>query len=307
MIFKRTLFLFLCWSLFPLAQAQVVTSITDFEWLGTRLVESTPIKVQALLDGTENPHFVDASPGFVTKVASAKILAYVGLDLEVGWLPKVVQRAGNSEVKKGAKGACDLSEAITPLEVHSGPVDRSMGDIHPDGNPHYWLGYREFAMIATRLATCLSAVWPNQKPVFLENLKKLQGEIINEERAVQALVKPVLGANPNILEYHREYSYFLKSFGYQSRATLESKPGVSPSAGRIAEVGTAARREKTLFLLSAPYYPKGVHAKFTEISGVPVLEMSTQWVPSAFPSPLAQRRALVTRMIEAAKAAPKTP
>lgn len=307
MISKRILVLFLSLGFAPITQAQVVTSITDFEWLGTRLVESTPIKVKALLDGTENPHFVDASPGFVTKVASAKVLVYVGLDLEVGWLPKVVQRAGNAEVQKGAQGACDLSGAITPLEVRTGPVDRSMGDIHPDGNPHYWLGYREFAMVAARLATCLSAVWPGQKPVFLENLKKLQGEIIGEERAVQALVKPVLGANPNILEYHREYSYFLKSFGYQSRATLESKPGVSPSAGRIAEVGTAARRENTLFLLSAPYYPKGVHSKFTEISGVRVLEMATQWIPGEFPSPLAQRRALVSRMIEAAKSAPKPP
>lgn len=282
------------------ARAQVITTITDFTWLGTRLVEGTGVSVQSLLDGTENPHFVDASPSFVMKASRAKLVAVVGLDLEVGWIDRVISRAGNSQLQRGAAGWCDLSQGIEPLEVHAGPVDRSMGDIHPAGNPHYWLGYREFARVATRFAKCLSTVWPGSESRILENLKRLQGEIIGEERSVQGMLVKALGTRPNLIEYHREYSYFLNSFGYQSRATLESKPGVSPSAGRIAEVAAVAKREQTLFLLSSPYYPRGVHAKFTEVSGVPVLEMATQWIPGQFPSPLAQRRDLVQRMVDTA-------
>jgi zinc/manganese transport system substrate-binding protein len=137
----------LCFDIFQMTSAEasssvkplrVVTSTTDLAW-AVRDIGGSRVVAESLLRGTEDPHFVDARPDYVAKVIRADIVCFVGLDLEVGWLPKVLAKSGRREIQSGGQGYCDASRRIEVLEKVNGGADRSQGDVHPGGNPHYWL------------------------------------------------------------------------------------------------------------------------------------------------------------------------
>src|SRR5690606_29641281 len=140
----------------------------ELAWLvkqvGDEYVEAVP-----LLEGTENPHYVDAVPKFIAEVAGADMVVLVGLDLEVGWLPKVLSRSGNAKVQPGGKGYVEAGSAVTVLDVPQGKVDRSMGDVHPSGNPHFWLSPGALAQAAAPVTNTLIALDPAHANAYMSN------------------------------------------------------------------------------------------------------------------------------------------
>ena len=264
------------------APVKVVTSTTDLAWavkeVGLDLVEVTP-----LLKGTENPHYVDAVPEFIRLASEAQVVVIVGLDLEVGWMPKVLGRSGNAAVQPGGQGYVEAGQGIQVLDKKTGTVDRTMGDVHPAGNPHFWLSPRALAQSMEPVVKALSAVDPANSSKYQENLKKFAAKMqALHEKNIKRL-KPLLAgtSGPVLIEYHSEFAYFLESYGLKSLGSIEEKPGVTPSAGRLAEVGTQAKNSKIKFALSSDTAPKKTLERFSEISGLRVMAVPLSLCPKS--------------------------
>lgn len=251
---------------------RVVTSTTDLGW-AVKEIGGDKVDVRALLRGTENPHFVDAIPEFIRQAAEAQLAVVVGLDLEIGWMPKVLARSGNARVQPGGDGYIETGKGVAVLEKPVGEVNRSMGDIHPAGNPHFWLSPTVYAQAVRPVVDALIRTDPanaeeyrKRYELFSQNMDKLKAR---SELRLKPLVAHIKG--PVIIEYHREFAYFLSAYGISSLGSIEEKPGVSPSAGRLAEVALSAKAHGVKLVLAAETAPKKTLEKFREISGLPVV------------------------------------
>ena len=207
-------------------------------------------------------------PHWISKVSKADIFCYVGMDLEVGWAPKILARSGNSNVQLGGNGHCNAGSSVSALEIPKGKVNRSMGDVHAGGNPHYHLGPSYFLQAAHTVFSVLTQVDSKNTQYYLKNLELLESEI----KTIKEKVKKILEGKSNIkiLSYHKEFSYFFKDFNLQPIGEIEETPGVPPSAGRIARVSLNARKLKINLALATTTNPKKLLNKFNEISGVPI-------------------------------------
>ena len=156
-----------------LAKLKVITTTPDLAWL-SREIGGSKVKVESLLDGHENPHYVDAMPHFILKVAAADMFCLVGLDLEVGWVPKVLTKSGNPQVQPGGKGYCETGKTVKAVEIPQGKIDRSMGDIHPSGNPHFHLGPSSFLQGGKTILNTLIELDGKNAVFYLDNFSKLE-------------------------------------------------------------------------------------------------------------------------------------
>ena len=194
-------------------QIQVVTTTPDIEWL-VKKVGGQLVDVSSLLDGSEDPHFVDAMPHFVSKVAKADVFCFVGLELEVAWAPKVLRKSGNAVVQKGGKGHCDAGSGVEAIEIPTGKIDRSMGDVHSSGNPHYHLSPTSFFQAAQIVAVSLTATSPDYASTFQKNLASLETELKEIKNRVSARLTSK--QKLRIMQYHKEFSYFITEFKLNS-------------------------------------------------------------------------------------------
>jgi zinc/manganese transport system substrate-binding protein len=287
MIFKRLSLIAACFFANPAIAAdklKVITSIPDLAWV-TEVIGGDRVDAKPLLRGTENPHFVDAVPEFTRLVASADIVCIVGLDLEVGYMPPVLARSGNAQVQPGGKGYCEAAKSVSVLDKPTSPVDRSMGDVHPHGNPHFYLSPRSIAESAKTIAATLKAVdsahagdYDKRLATFVQEMRELSTEIT-------AILKPLRDLQATtgkavIMEYHREFAYFMNEYGLESFGSVEEKPGVPPSAGRLGTIATASKTAGVLGVLAADYSPKGTLQRFAELSGVKPLVVPTMTQPT---------------------------
>lgn len=243
----------------------VVTSTPDVAWIVNK-IGGDKVKTESLLDGSEDPHFVDAMPHFIAKVARADVVCSVGLELEIGWMPKVLTKSGNADVQSGGRGFCELGRMVDALEKKTN-IDRSMGDVHPSGNPHFHLGPTEFLKSGLEVLGVLSTVSPENEKYFTKNYQTLSTEIEALKIKIKDLLKPV--KDEKFIEYHKEFTYFLKEFGLRSVGSIEAIPGVPPSAGQIAKVSIAAKKGGLYLAIATRNAPVDTLDKFTEFSGVP--------------------------------------
>jgi zinc/manganese transport system substrate-binding protein len=258
---------------FGVEPIRVVTTTTDLAWAAKK-IGGARVEVESLLEGNENPHYVDALPSFIQKVASAQVVCVVGLDLEVGWMPKVLSRSGNAQVQPGGTGYCDTGKNVSVLEKPTGPVNRSMGDVHPDGNPHFTLSPIALGDAASVIAETLGNVDPLHRKEYQLALKALETELSQLRQQLRTQIQNALGKNEaNWMEYHREFAYYFSAYGLKSTGSLEEKPGVPPSAGRIGEMALSAKKAGVTALFATEYNPHKALDRFTELSGIPVLRL----------------------------------
>jgi zinc/manganese transport system substrate-binding protein len=252
-------------------RVRVVTTIPELAWVAEK-IGGDQVIAKSLLRGTEDPHYVDALPDFVRRVADADIVCFVGADLEVGWLPKVLSRSGNKTVQNGGAGFCDASRTVELVEKPHGPIDRSMGDVHPGGNPHYWLSPPHLAEAAREIVQAMSRARPEKKEFFRKNFLEVTRKLNELVQSEQVKLKKNSGA---LLEYHKEFVYLFKAYGLTSLGTLEQIPGREPSARRIADIAILAKDSKARLLVAGPFAPGSALSKFTELSGVPTIKVPT--------------------------------
>ena len=236
------------------AQVQVVTSVPDFASIAKE-IGGDKVEVVSLAKGYQNPHFVDAKPIFVTKLNKADLLMYNGMELEQGWLPLLITGARNSNILGGnAVGHYDVSTSIqNRLEVHTGHIDRSMGDIHPGGNPHYMLDPRNGLIVARGIAARLIKIDPENAAFYEENFKNFVSTLklkISEWDAELAAFK-----GTKVVTYHKLWAYFLDWSGLIEAGTIEPKPGIPPNPSHVANLVKSMQAQDVKLIIAANYYP----------------------------------------------------
>lgn len=279
----KFVFISLCffWSLNLSAKPLfVVTTIPEFAWLAEE-VGGDQVETKSFLKGNEDPHYIDAVPQYILDASRADLLCFVGLELEVGWLPRVIEASGNRKIQGAQDEVCDLSREVEIMGEIESPVDRSHGHIHASGNPHYWLSARQLARVSFGLARHLSRLRPEYSSEFQERAKELAKRLENlasQERETFKNFKDV-----KLIQYHAEFDYLLKEWGLQTVAyTIEEKPGVKPSARALSEVAQAARRDQVALALASHISPQRLLNRFSELSSVSVLAVPTMSYEKSF-------------------------
>lgn len=246
------LFLFIGWSSFGFSadKLRVVTSLPDLRSIA-EFVGGEKVDAFAIATGFQNPHFVDPKPSYILKLSKADVFVTVGLDLETGWVPPLLNSARNARVLKGGTGYVDASTNVTLLQVPSS-VNRGEGDIHIYGNPHYWLDPAIGKIIARNIYDGLVRVDPANESYFKGNLDKFTAKIDEKIKEWTQRMKPFKGTK--IIAYHNEWPYFEQRFGLQIVDFLEPKPGIPPTPSQLAKVIAEMKRDNIKAIITSPYF-----------------------------------------------------
>jgi zinc/manganese transport system substrate-binding protein len=229
----------------------VVTSTTDMAAL-TQEVGGDKITVEAIAKGYQDPHFVEAKPSFLLKLRNADLLVVVGLQLEIGWLPPLINQCGNSRIQVGAPGYLDASQFAEILEKPTGEVTRAMGDVHPLGNPHYWLDPDNGRRIARGIAEKLSELDAGDAAYFQQQLQDFEKRLAAAEQKWEAEMKPFHGRK--VVTYHNSFPNFAKHFDLSVIGYVEPRPGIPPTPSHTIELIGLMKRENCKVILVEPYF-----------------------------------------------------
>ena len=234
------------------AKLNIVTTTQDPAAI-TRAIGGDRVDVTALCKGFQDPHFLDAKPSFMLAMNKADLVEAVGLELEIGWLPPLMTGARNPKVQIGAPGFLDLSQFIRPLEVV--PVaDRVEGDVHPKGNPHYWLDPENGRAMARGIAQRLSELDPAGATTYAANLKTFEATLDAKEAAWAKALAPL--ANQPVITFHKSWPYFAARYKLDVVGFVEPKPGIQPTAAHTVEVINLARTKNVKAILMENFYDR---------------------------------------------------
>jgi zinc/manganese transport system substrate-binding protein len=232
------------------AMLRVVTSLTDLKSI-TESIGGDKVDVFAIATGFQNPHFVDPKPSYILKLSKADMFVTIGLDLETGWVPPLLNSARNANILKGAPGYVDASVDVPLLQVPSS-VNRGEGDIHIYGNPHYWLDPAIGKIIAKNICDGLIRLDRENESFYQNNLKKFNDRIDAKIKEWTTKMQPFRGAK--IIAYHNEWVYFEQRFGLKIMDFLEPKPGIPPSPSQLTKVINEMKRDNMKIIISSPYF-----------------------------------------------------
>jgi zinc/manganese transport system substrate-binding protein len=247
LLFLATLLIHACVPNFASAKLNVVATTPDLAAIA-RAVGHDHIDLQSLARPTEDPHFVDPKPSFIRLLNKADLLIEGGAELEAGWLPPLIQNARNAKIHPGAPGHFAGNTHVTLLNVATGRVNRSEGDVHPAGNPHYLLDPRNGARLATALAAKLAELDPKNGASYQRNAAELNRQVQEQFSKWESRLNSA--TNRNVITYHRNFDYFLEAFRFTLAGTIEPKPGVEPSPTHLQHL-IQDSREKSISLVIA--------------------------------------------------------
>ncbi len=236
------------------ATLQVVATVPDLAALA-RDIGGAHVTVKSLSLATQDPHFVDARPSLALALSHADVLLAVGLDLEIGWLPPLLVGARNGAIQRGGAGHVDCSRFVKPMDVAQQPVDRSQGDIHPSGNPHYFTDPRALAAVAAGIAARFGELDPTHAPAFKQNLDALVRRLMELRQRWEKRLAAFRGAP--VVSYHKTFTYLADWLGLTEVGFLEPKPGIPPNPTAVARLLGLARARKVRLLLQESFYPEG--------------------------------------------------
>jgi ABC-type Zn uptake system ZnuABC Zn-binding protein ZnuA len=286
---------------------QVAATVPELGSL-VREIGGDQVAVTVFAKGTEDPHFVEAKPSFIKTLSEADLFVEVGMEMELGWAPVLQQNARNGKVLPGGAGFLDASTAIAPLEVPKGPVDRSLGDVHPAGNPHYLLDPINGLRVARLLRDQLIELRPEQRRSFEEGYAgfrqrlgaALVGEALAKKYDVEklallfeagklgdflrsqgeesllggwfGLMMPYRGAK--VVADHNMWPYFARRFGIAVVGFLEPKPGLPPTTKHLNELIDTMRAQGVRVILANPYFDPRFAQFVAERAGAQVVSMA---------------------------------
>jgi zinc/manganese transport system substrate-binding protein len=229
------------------------------------------ITVEAIARGYQDPHFVEAKPSFILKLQKADVLIVVGRELEIGWLPPLIQQSRNSKIQPGADGYVDASLQAQILEIPTGQVTRAMGDVHPLGNPHYWLDPENGKRIGKEIADKLSQLRPNDGATFGQRLADFSSRLDAAEKRWLAAVAPYKGIK--IVTYHRSFPNFADRFGLDIIGYVEPRPGIPPSPQHTLDLINEMKRQNVKIVMVEPYFDLKTPNAIGRETGAQVLVM----------------------------------
>jgi zinc/manganese transport system substrate-binding protein len=243
------------------AELKVVTTLPDLKVVAAE-IGGDEVSVDAIVKGTKDPHYVEAKPSFMTKAMKADLVISIGLDLETAWLPSILRGARNPKVMKGRLGYLEVGPLVRPLEVPSGAMTRSEGDVHPYGNPHVTLDPIRMGEIAVKIGERLGELDPAHRETFLNRAKSLQNRLQEKTKVWQKRVES--SGVKSVVTYHKTLTYFLDRFGLANTAILEPKPGIPPTSGHTLEVIALLKKEKAPVVLVENYFDSGILKKIRQ-------------------------------------------
>jgi ABC-type Zn uptake system ZnuABC Zn-binding protein ZnuA len=252
------------------AGISVMTSTEDLASL-VREIGGDKVSVEALAKGYQDPHFVEAKPSFVLKLHKADLLVVVGRDLEVGWLPPLITQSRNSKIQPGGSGYLDASLSARILDIPSGQITRAMGDVHPQGNPHYWLDPRNGRLMAKAIQDKLSGLSAGDAAYFTQRYADFDRRLSEAEKRWQGTMAPYKGLK--IVTYHRSWPNFAEVFGLDVVGYVEPKPGIPPSPAHILDLTQAMKQQGIKIILVEPYFDLQTPNKLARDTGAKVVVM----------------------------------
>jgi ABC-type Zn uptake system ZnuABC Zn-binding protein ZnuA len=258
----------------PIAGAEdKLTVITTTEDLASiaREVGGDRITVESIARGYQDPHFVEAKPSFILKLQKADILVAVGRDLEIGWLPPLIQQSRNAKVQVGGSGYVDASLKARILEIPQGQITRAEGDVHPLGNPHYWLDPENGKLVAKEIADKLSQLRPGDRAFFEQRLTDFTARVAEAEKRWESTMAPYKGTK--VVTYHRSFPNFAERFGLDVIGYVEPRPGIPPSPQHTLDLINDMKRQNVKLVLVEPYFDLKTPNSIGRATGAEVLVM----------------------------------
>lgn len=267
---------------------KIVCTTTDLASIA-QAVAGSRAQVSSITSGKEDPHFIQAKPSYMILAREADLWVRVGMSLEVGWEEPLIDGARNARIRPGSPGHLDASEKVLRMEVPTGRITRAMGDVHPEGNPHYWLDPLNGRIVAEEIAKRLAQLDPANGRTYQENLtafrRKLDSAMFGSklvqrlgggrlwawqvrgelERRLneQGLLKDAAGwwdalrpfKGQGIITFHKSWVYFCNRFGLKVLGELEPKPGVPPSGAHLSKIAELMKAKQVRLILQEPFYP----------------------------------------------------
>jgi ABC-type Zn uptake system ZnuABC Zn-binding protein ZnuA len=233
------------------SKLQIMTATTDLASLAQE-VGGDKIEVESIARGYQDPHFVDAKPSFLLKLKRADLLIVVGLELEIGWLPPLINQSTNPKIQVSAPGYLDASRFARILEIPTGQVTRAEGDVHPLGNPHYWLDPENGLRIAKGISEKLSEMRPGDAAYFAQRYADFEQRLKKSDEHWLEEMKPYAGRK--IVTYHRSWPNFADHFHLNVVGYVEPRPGIPPSPQHTVELINQMKRENVKVIVVEPYF-----------------------------------------------------
>lgn len=230
---------------------KIMTATTDLAALAQE-VGGDKVDVESIARGYQDPHYVEAKPSFLLKLRKADLLIVVGLELEIGWLPPLITQSSNTNIQVSAGGYLDASRFAKILEIPTGQVTRAEGDVHPQGNPHYWLDPDNGMRVAKGIADKLSEMRPNDAAYFAGRYSAFEQHLKQADEQWKAEMKPYAGRK--IVTYHRSWPNFADHFGLNVVGYVEPRPGIPPSPSHTVELIGQMRRDNVKVIVVEPYF-----------------------------------------------------
>jgi ABC-type Zn uptake system ZnuABC Zn-binding protein ZnuA len=233
------------------AAVKVMTSTQDLAAIVSE-IGGDKVTVEALARGYQDPHQVEAKPSFVIKLHSADLLVVVGRELEVAWLPPLITQSRNSKIQPGNPGYLDASSTVRILDLPTGQITRAMGDVHPQGNPHYWLDPNNGRQIAKAIQGKLTELSPSDAAYFAQRYGDFDKKLAAAETRWKATLAPYKGTK--VVTYHRSWSNFAEAFGLDVIGYVEPKPGIPPSPAHQLALTQEMKRQNIRLIIVEPYF-----------------------------------------------------
>ncbi len=233
------------------AATKVVTTTQDLEAI-VKEVGGDKVEVESLAKGYQDPHFVEAKPSFILKLNRADLLVAVGRELEVGWLPALINQARNAKVQPGGNGYLDASSTAKILDVATGAVTRAEGDVHPQGNPHYWTDPENGRRIAKAVQNKLSQLDPSNAAYYAQREEDFERRLNEGIQRWKAAMAPYKGLK--VVTYHRSWPNFADAFALDVVGYVEPKPGIPPSPAHTLALIQQIKRDNVKVIIIEPYF-----------------------------------------------------
>lgn len=254
------------------AELKVVASTQDLAAI-TEAIGGDRVSVSYIARGDLDPHFINAKPSYMVKLANADMVVSVGMELEIGWLPPLLTGSRNPKIQVNAPGYVDASTAVAKIEVPTGAIDRSRGDLHPFGNPHYWLDPENGRGIARLLASRLTELDPAGAAAYKANEAKFETELTAKEKEWTGKMAPLKGTP--VIGYHSTFDYFCARYGLPIVGFLEPKPGIPPTPGHTLELSAKAKASGVKLVLVEPYHDARSAEPLANATGAKVITVPT--------------------------------
>jgi zinc/manganese transport system substrate-binding protein len=230
---------------------QIMTATSDLAALAQE-VGGDKVDAESIARGYQDPHFVDAKPSFLLKLKRADLLIVVGLELEIGWLPPLITQSTNPKIQVGGPGYFDASRFAKILEIPTGQVTRAEGDVHPLGNPHYWLDPENGLRIAKGIADKLSEMHPGDAAYFAQRYSDFEKRLKDADQKWLSQMAPY--KDRKIVTYHRSWPNFAEHFHLNVVGYVEPRPGIPPSPQHTVELIQQMKRDNVKVIVVEPYF-----------------------------------------------------